>query len=187
MMAKLTIKQQKFADEYLISGNATQAALMTDEVRHIRSMQDPIKQQIKAAECLLKRCLCKKFNLKICVDGLAVIISINATSYQKMAARVLLNYYLGVHQTNNLIEQSAVITDREDMLVKRWRKRVLERDKYTCQHCGSHLNLCAHHISYWSNDPVNRINVDNGITLCSSCHAEEHRGERVYNLMAKKC
>lgn len=26
-MPKLTIKQQKFADEYLISGNATQAAI----------------------------------------------------------------------------------------------------------------------------------------------------------------
>lgn len=26
-MAKLTLKQQKFADEYIISGNATQAAI----------------------------------------------------------------------------------------------------------------------------------------------------------------
>lgn len=42
----------------------------------------------------------------------------------------------------------------------------------------------GNYISYWSNDPVNRVNVDNGITLCRKCHAFEHRGESVHNLIA---
>ncbi len=26
----------------------------------------------------------------------------------------------------------------------------------------------------WVNDPINRINLDNGITLCRKCHANYH-------------
>lgn len=52
-----------------------------------------------------------------------------------------------------------------------WRKRVFERDRYTCQYCGKvGGKLEAHHIFRFSYFPDLR-NVDqNGITLCHGCH-----------------
>lgn len=107
---------------------------------------------------------------KECVD---VLKNINTTPIQKKAARILLNLKHGKEKTNDIIEKFAIVNDRNDGLVARWRKKVIERDKI-CQDCGSKNNLEVHHISFWSDDPVNRINIDNGITLCKKCHAERH-------------
>lgn len=52
-----------------------------------------------------------------------------------------------------------------------WRKAVFERDDYTCQIChvrGGELN--ADHIRSWIKYPGLRTDVDNGRTLCVSCH-----------------
>lgn len=43
--------------------------------------------------------------------------------------------------------------------------------------------LFVHHISHWSDDPINRINLDNGITLCNKCHSAEHAGDWYSNLV----
>lgn len=56
-----------------------------------------------------------------------------------------------------------------------WRKAVLKRDKHRCQKCGSRLNLHVHHILPFSKYPELRFETTNGITLCVSCHIEEHR------------
>jgi hypothetical protein len=162
-MQKLTVKQQKFADEYIISGNATQA------IEYI------------------KRVLAAKGNYisyMDVIDSVATITSARSTPIQKQASKLIMRYVFGTRRANDIVEDVAVVTDRGDALVRRWRNRVLERDNYTCQHCGKTNDLAAHHISYWSNDPVNRVNVDNGITLCRKCHAFEHRGESVHNLIA---
>ena len=73
------------------------------------------------------------------------------------------------------------ITD-EERVIKRnmpenymWRKAVYERDNYTCKACskvGGHL--VAHHIVPYSTNKKLRFNVDNGITLCKTCHKEFH-------------
>ena len=55
-----------------------------------------------------------------------------------------------------------------------WKKEVLERDNYTCQHCQSKENLRVHHIESYVNHPDLRISVDNGITLCNKCHKKLH-------------
>lgn len=55
---------------------------------------------------------------------------------------------------------------------KDWRKQVFERDNYTCQCCdkrGGKLN--AHHIENFSSNKELRFDVNNGITLCESCHS----------------
>jgi hypothetical protein len=56
-----------------------------------------------------------------------------------------------------------------------FRAKVLWRDGYTCQHCGSKDQLQAHHIRFrvegGSDTP------ENGLTLCADCHAALHRGE----------
>lgn len=57
-----------------------------------------------------------------------------------------------------------------------WRSKVFERDNFTCQICkkvGGTLN--AHHIKPFKDYPLLRFDVDNGITLCESCHKELHK------------
>jgi hypothetical protein len=55
-----------------------------------------------------------------------------------------------------------------------WRKQVFERDNYTCQVCGVGGHVHAHHLNgyHWAKDQ--RIEVNNGITLCDNCHDEYH-------------
>lgn len=60
-----------------------------------------------------------------------------------------------------------------DPAYKQFRTEVLKRDKFTCQMCkkkgkGSRLNV--HHIMKWSSAASLRYDIDNGITLCRSCH-----------------
>jgi len=60
----------------------------------------------------------------------------------------------------------------------KWRKKVFERDQYTCQKClqyGRTLN--AHHIKPYKDFPELRFEVTNGITYCESCHREIHNGQ----------
>ena len=61
-----------------------------------------------------------------------------------------------------------------------FRKKVLERDLYTCKLCGYTGNkLNVHHIKSFKNYPELRTDISNGITVCSKCHKEFHkkRGE----------
>lgn len=110
-------------------------------------------------------------------DLLAVIASETATHNQKLGARVVLGCAYGEETISRLIENFAVVTDRNDSLVRAWRNKCLERDGRQCVQCNSKESLCVHHVSYWSNDPINRINPDNGITLCGGCHAKAHEGD----------
>ena len=59
---------------------------------------------------------------------------------------------------------------------KKWREAVYNRDKATCQFCGSSISgtLNAHHIDAWSTHKSERFNVDNGVTLCETCHDACH-------------
>ena len=56
-----------------------------------------------------------------------------------------------------------------------WRKKVFERDSYTCQICyelGVYLN--AHHLDGYAENPEIRTTLENGITLCKTCHNNFH-------------
>lgn len=60
-----------------------------------------------------------------------------------------------------------------------WRNAVLQRDGYRCQSCfrqckRHELGLAAHHIVAWADDEALRYEVENGVTLCRSCHMELH-------------
>lgn len=65
---------------------------------------------------------------------------------------------------------------RKSVKFKEWRKAVFKRDGYCCKLChdyskkGHRLILHSHHIKSWANFPEDRFKVDNGITLCKSCH-----------------
>jgi 5-methylcytosine-specific restriction endonuclease McrA len=55
----------------------------------------------------------------------------------------------------------------------RLRVRVLERDRWKCQRCGSSVNLQVHHLRYRGR--LGSDALDNLISLCADCHEEEHR------------
>ena len=63
---------------------------------------------------------------------------------------------------------------------KDWRKKVFKRDKFTCQGCkiknhrglGKSIKLEAHHIKSWKDFPELRFDINNGLTLCVSCHGK---------------
>ena len=96
-------------------------------------------------------------------------------------------YELKCGENNYLYDnnKSAKERDRERGRIRKWRQEVYKRDNYTCQRChtkGGDLN--AHHINGYSWDKSNRINVDNGITLCERCHKEYHKEYGYFNTNA---
>jgi cytochrome c553 len=60
-----------------------------------------------------------------------------------------------------------------------FRAKVLWRDKYTCQRCGTKEKLTAHHII--PRHQGGTSTPKNGLTLCRTCHESLHRGEWVLN------
>jgi hypothetical protein len=61
-----------------------------------------------------------------------------------------------------------------------WRKAVFARDKYLCQECGGGHSTAnpihAHHLIPFAESMEFAFDVDNGITLCKSCHKTKHLG-----------
>lgn len=68
-----------------------------------------------------------------------------------------------------------LITSRRFKEVKKWIKDVYARDGYVCTKCGSSKDLHAHHIVSWNESIELRIDLNNGITLCNSCHQKLHK------------
>lgn len=62
---------------------------------------------------------------------------------------------------------------RDSLEYNEWRKKVFERDNYTCQKCGlKGGRLEVHHIKPFSQFPELRFDMNNAITLCKGCHGE---------------
>lgn len=61
------------------------------------------------------------------------------------------------------------------------KQKVYDKCKGRCKKCGSQNNLQYHHKNRFSNGGSNE--ADNLTLLCLSCHANEHRNEKVFNLM----
>jgi len=69
---------------------------------------------------------------------------------------------------------------RQSIEMKEWRKAVFERDSYTCQICGERGgNKQADHILPFALYPELRFCLENGRTLCISCHRKH--GAKVSN------
>lgn len=73
------------------------------------------------------------------------------------------NWRGGINDINDTI--------RKSNLYKKWRLAVFQRDNYTCTKCSVRgSNLHADHIKPFSTYPNLRFDVNNGRTLCKSCH-----------------
>jgi hypothetical protein len=59
---------------------------------------------------------------------------------------------------------------------KEWRRKVYERDHFTCQVCNEKRSgsFVAHHMNSCDVYKQDRYDIDNGITLCVTCHKEFH-------------
>lgn len=59
---------------------------------------------------------------------------------------------------------------------KQFRVSVYERDNYTCRVCKESPsgNLVVHHLNSFTDFPHLRMDINNGITLCNSCHKDYH-------------
>lgn len=68
---------------------------------------------------------------------------------------------------------------RKHKSYKKWRTDVFERDEYCCRSCrATGVELHAHHVVPWVDDPKLRLKVSNGVTLCDECHRLWHLYDR---------
>lgn len=64
----------------------------------------------------------------------------------------------------------------EDSNYVKWARRIKERDAFTCQVCGlRRSSLHSHHINSWDVFVAERYDLNNGITLCKTCHEKFHQ------------
>jgi hypothetical protein len=65
---------------------------------------------------------------------------------------------------------------RNDLDYYAWRRKVFERDDYTCAVCGDNKggNLIAHHKDGYGWCKERRTDESNGVTLCNVCHKDFH-------------
>jgi hypothetical protein len=90
----------------------------------------------------------------------------NNTAYFGNTYQEIVNQY---YDTPTLFSDSIVAKDYES-----WRKQVYKRDNYACRTCGSKENIHAHHKYGRTRYPQYALCVDNGITLCKTCHKGIH-------------
>jgi len=120
----------------------------------------------------------------MCLFAIAIVVSPDSAITQKMASASILDYL--IPEWRNIVppETLGPILDREDKLVRAWRKRVLEQNKFQCVDCGSKVNLEVHHIAAWAEYPELRVDDENGETLCNTCHATRH--DNISNLILSR-
>ena len=117
--------------------------------------------------------------------GREKLIAIMQTEeYRKKASKAKMGAKNGMYgvRGDKHPKWNAELTE-EERLIKRaypeyteWRRQVYERDNYTCQVCGDNKggNLVAHHLNGYHWDKNARVDINNGVTLCESCHNDFH-------------
>lgn len=64
---------------------------------------------------------------------------------------------------------------KDDKEAIAWAKKVKQRDEYICQLCGKYgVYLHSHHLNSYSDFEKQRYDLNNGVTLCHTCHSSFH-------------
>ena len=69
------------------------------------------------------------------------------------------------------------LAKRTNATLTNWRTQVLKRDGYKCKICGARYKLQAHHIIPVRSSSRHMYEINNGITLCNTCHSLVHHGD----------
>lgn len=112
------------------------------------------------AKAMCRAIVCESSDLDRLVE-LGYIIPISSWQHE------IVHWY-----ENNGIGETA--KKRNNYKYRKWRESVLQRDG-ACVKCGEKDGLVAHHIMPFALYPTLRTDVNNGLTLCSSCHRKLHK------------
>lgn len=117
-----------------------------------------------------------------CWDCSFILSHISESEYLKNCGICLMNIKAEVIDGKIVITQGKRPSERTNSdernssRYRNWRKKVFERDNFTCQHCGQRGGeLNAHHVKPFAKYKKLRFEVDNGLTLCVSCHRNVHK------------
>ena len=117
----------------------------------------------RSPSAVLKRIFCSKK----CIDYSWLKLSLK--KFRKIQSKEThWNWKGGINPINDTI--------RKSLKYKLWREAVFKRDNFTCVWCGVRAGngkaviLNADHIKPFSLFPELRFAIDNGRTLCESCH-----------------
>jgi YHS domain-containing protein len=100
------------------------------------------------------------------------------------------NNYNYIKDRTQLKDQKKSLRTSSEMF--NWRKRVFNRDEFTCKLCGARSSkgdpviLNAHHIIRFIDDDTLRFDVQNGITLCHGCHKKTYGKEIQFESIFKE-
>lgn len=121
----------------------------------------------------------------IIVESLAVLIG-NYNILRKKAAMLILTILLKDEFLKSILNDETELypISRNDSRVSKWTKKIISIGH--CEKCGTTKNLQAHHILKWSEFPLGRIDIENGMCLCVSCHADEHKADGIKNLIKSR-
>lgn len=153
-----------------------------DEYRLPKPLRSRKARHLRAVDTLLK--LARSLGLEDIsltpeelARSLMVVANPKSSDVSRAAACALLDLYLADWR-------DVVLTDRNLGLsltgrtieVTRWSKAVRKRDGFKCVECGATKKLHAHHILSFARFPELRVDIDNGVTLCETCHLDAHDG-----------
>ena len=141
--------------------------------------------------------ICKQCNKEFQVPASHAYWSEKRGNKNHFCSTDCLNKHRATHHSANWINDRRLIKNvkfeaRFNKKMKEWRKKVYERDNYTCQMCGNRsaknnpVQLNVHHILMFSKYKELRDDVDNGITLCEPCHKSIYRKEEEYENLFKR-
>ena len=74
---------------------------------------------------------------------------------------------------------------RQHSAYKYWAIGTIRRDDMMCRVCQSKEKLHAHHVKHATYSPELRFDIDNGVTLCYTCHMVLHN--KLAGGYRKKC
>lgn len=75
------------------------------------------------------------------------------------------------NKNGHVKQRSTEISSNE---YKNWVKSIYKKDNYRCVICSHNTCLIAHHKNSWHWCVSGRLSIDNGATLCESCHDRFH-------------
>jgi len=85
-------------------------------------------------------------------------------------------------ECEGLASRSDAHSVRQSGMYQEWRDKQLDQAN-GCANCSKRENLHVHHIEKVAENPERIVDDDNAIVLCASCHAEAHKGDRVYGML----